>query len=452
METGTFKIFAVEDDTTFTKMLKYLLELDPEHEVDFFTSGKSLLDQLHKKPNLITLDYSLPDLDGTDLIKRIRQNGCDAPIIIISGQEDIGTAVSLLKLGAYDYICKDQELRERLLNAVQHVKRNNNLERTIETLRMEVEQKYDFDKILIGNSEAMRRIYSLLEKAAKTNITVTITGETGTGKEMVAKAIHYNSTGKNKPLVAINVAAIPEDLIESELFGYEKGAFTGAVARRIGKFEEANGGTLFLDEIAEMPLHLQSKLLRVLQEREVTRLGANMPVKVDFRLLVATHRNLAAEVKSGRFREDLYYRIAGLPISLPPLRERDNDAIVLAKFFLDKFSKENNMGSIKISNEAAAKIKRHSWPGNVRELKGNIELAAVMCSDQVIYPEDIVFNELTRNEELFTEDLTLEQYTYKIVRHFMNRYDNNVLAVAQKLEIGKSTIYRYLKEMEQVAV
>ena len=452
MISQNFKVFAVEDDPIFSRMLRYLLELDPENEVRIFNKGSEMLNFLHEKPSLVTIDYSLPDTNGADLLKKIKAENPDIPVIVISGQEDITTAVQLLKLGAFDYICKDTELKDRLLNTLRHAKRNESLVTQIELLKEEVSRKYDFEKSIIGQSVAIRRIFSLLEKATGTNITVSITGETGSGKEVVAKAVHYNSQRKSKPFVAVNVAAIPEDLLESELFGYEKGAFTGAVSRRIGKFEEANTGTIFLDEIGEMPLHLQAKILRVLQEREVVRIGGNASVKIDVRVIVATHRNLAEEVKSGNFRQDLYYRLLGLPIHLPPLRDRDNDILILAKHFLDSFTKENKMGAVKISVEAAAKLKKYTYPGNVRELKAVIELASVMSSDGIIEESDIIFDETSANEELLNTEMTLDDYTYRIIRHYLQKYDDNVIQVANKLNIGKSTIYRYLKQMEALGI
>lgn len=290
-----------------------------------------------------------------------------------------------------------------------------------------------------------------MEKALKTNITVSITGETGTGKELVAKAIHYNSSRKKKPMVAVNIAAIPKELIESELFGHEKGAFTGAASRRIGKFEEAEGGTLFLDEIGEMDLNLQSKLLRVLQERELSRVGGNDVIKIDVRIIVATHRNLQDEVKNGNFREDLFYRLLGLPIQLPPLRERDKDVVLLAKYFLDQFALENGFKKFKITTEAQEKLLQYPFPGNIRELKSIIELAAVMAQDNQVTPEDITFVNTPRDSFMIKE-MKLQEYTYHIIRNYLNKYDNNVMEVAKRLDIGKSSIYRYLKEMEEAGI
>jgi DNA-binding NtrC family response regulator len=316
----------------------------------------------------------------------------------------------------------------------------------INTLKQEITEKYEFGNSIIGNSPAIKKVFDLMQKAIKTNITISITGETGTGKELVAKAIHYNSSRRKKPFIPVNISAVPKELIESELFGHEKGAFTGAVTRRIGKFEEADGGTIFLDEIAEMELSLQAKLLRVIQEREVTRVGGNSLIPIDVRLLVATHKNLADEVKNGSFREDLYYRLLGMPIQLPPLRDRETDIIVLAKYFLSNFCHENDMDDLTLSREAQEKLLRYHYPGNIRELKSIIELSAVMCNEREITAEDINFSS-PKSEENFTyQELSLKEYNDRIVDFFLRKYDNNVLKVADILDIGKSTIYRYLKE------
>src|ERR1044071_4657779 len=318
-EKDPVKIFVVEDDPAYTKFLKYVLALNPDFEVEFFNTGKECINQLHQQPTVITLDYSLPDMPGEKVLKEIREFDPNISVIIISAQEKIGTAVELLKAGAFDYITKDEDAKDRILNSINNARNKNSLIREINTLKKEIATKYEFGKSIIGNSAAIKKTFALLEKAVTNNITVSITGETGSGKELIAKAIHYNSKQKKKSFVAVNVAAIPRELIESELFGHEKGAFTGAANRRIGKFEEAEGGTIFLDEIGEMDLSLQAKLLRVLQEREVTRIGGNEVIKLNVRIIVATHKNLQEETKAGRFREDLYYRLLGLRIHLPPL-------------------------------------------------------------------------------------------------------------------------------------
>jgi DNA-binding NtrC family response regulator len=442
----TIKIFIVEDDPVYLKFLNYVIGLNPDHEIKTFSNGNDALNALHEKPSIITLDYSLPDKSGEEILKEIKEYDSNIPVIIVSGQEEIGIAVQLLKLGAYDYIIKDEETKERLEYALTNAKRNINLVNEINTLKQEISEKYEFGNSIIGNSPAIKRVFDLMKKAIKTNITISITGETGTGKELVAKGIHYNSARKKKPFIPVNLAAIPKELVESELFGHEKGSFTGAVTRRIGKFEEASGGTIFLDEIAEMDLNLQAKLLRVIQEREVSRVGGNSIIPIDVRLLVATHKNLADEVKKGDFREDLYYRLLGLPIQLPPLRERDTDIILLAKHFLSTFCSENDLGDLSLDRETQEKLLRYHYPGNIRELKSIIELSAVMCNDNVILAEDINFNS-PKSEENFTyQELSLKEYNDRIIDHFLKKYDNNVLKVADVLDIGKSTIYRYLKE------
>jgi len=451
-EKDPISIFVVEDDPAYTKFMRYVLSLNPDFEVDFFTSGKECLNQLHKKPSVITLDYSLPDMSGEKVLKAIREFDPNINVIIVSAQEKIGTAVELLKLGAFDYITKDEEAKDRILNSIRNAGNKTFLIREIDRLKQEIEVKYEFEKSIIGNSSAIKQIFDLLEKAAKTQITVSITGETGTGKELAAKAIHYNSKRKNKPFVTVNVAAIPRDLIESELFGHEKGAFTGAIQRRIGKFEEAEGGTIFLDEIGEMDINLQAKLLRVLQEKELTRVGGNQVIKLDVRVLVATHRNLQDEVKNKTFREDLYYRLLGLPILVPPLRERGQDILLLAKHFLDQFAKENHMAKIKISNEAQEKLLKYPYPGNVRELKSVIDLAAVMSDGVELQAKDIAFNNMVSENMFLLKEMTLQEYNYHIIRNYLTKYNDNVMEVAIRLDIGKSSIYRYLKEMEQAGI
>lgn len=451
-EKDPVKIFVVEDDPAYTKFLKYVLGLNPDYEVEYYTTGKDCVANLYKNPAIITLDYSLPDAAGEKVLGQIRSHDPNINVIIVSAQEKIHTAVELLKSGAYDYISKDHETKERLLNSINNARNKSSLIKEIDHLKKEISEKYEFEKSIVGTSPAIRRTFALLEKAVQTNISVSISGETGTGKELVAKAIHYNSKRKNKPFVAVNIAAIPRDLIESELFGHEKGAFTGAITRRIGKFEEAEGGTIFLDEIGEMDPNLQAKLLRVLQEREITRIGGNAVVKLDVRVIAATHKDLAEEVKTGRFREDLYYRLLGLPIHLPPLRERGTDVILVAKHFLDQFANDNQMRKFKITQEAQEKLLQYPFPGNIRELKSIIELSAVMAEEQEIRPQDISFNSTARMESFLYQEMTMNEFMFRIIRHFLNKYDNNVLEVARKLDIGKSSLYRYLKEMESAGI
>ena len=444
-----FKIFIVEDDLIYAKILAYHLSLNPEYETEIFKDGASLLKNLYKNPSIISLDYNLPDMSGMEILKRIREFNADIPVIIVSGQQDVLTAVDLLKMGAYDYIIKDQDTKERLWNLARNIREHINLKQKISLLQEEIGKKYEFNKIIKGESPALQQVFKLMEKATMSNITVSIKGDTGTGKELVAKSIHFNSPRKNEPFVAVNVTAIPRELIEAELFGHEKGAFTGAVGRRIGKFEEANNGTIFLDEIGDMDLNMQAKLLRVIQEEEITRIGSNQAVKLNFRLIVATHRNLSEEVKKGTFREDLYYRLLGLPIELPALRNRANDVILLALSFIESFCKVNHMGKKTLSNKALEKLRAYSYPGNVRELKAVIELACVMSDSQIINPDDISFTSGNTVNELLKDEMTLDDYNRIIIRHYLDRYNNKVRQVATKLGIGKTTIYRLLKD-EQI--
>jgi len=348
----------------------------------------------------------------------------------------------------YDYLLKDDNTKDLLWNTIIQSRETQKLRKEVEVLREELVQKYEFESVIKGQSPALKRVFALMEKAAKTVINVSVTGETGTGKELVAKAIHFNGDRRKKPFVAVNMAAIPSELVESELFGHEKGAFTGALTRKIGKFEEAQGGTLFLDEVSEMDLSTQTKLLRVLQERELVRVGGNEVVKLDVRIISATHRDMAAEVQAGRFREDLYYRILGLPIELPPLRERGQDILLLAKHFADEGAKVNKLGSIVISPEAKEKLLRYAFPGNIRELKAVIELAVVMSSDGEMKADDLTFSSARSEGSFANEEKTLRQYECDIIKYFLKKYDNDVLMVAKKLDVGKSTIYKMIQNKE----
>ena len=445
-----FVIFIVEDDPWYGQMLEYRLKQNPEYVVYRYMKGKDCLANLYRRPSVITLDYSLPDMNGYEILKNVRQQQPDIEVVMISGQEDIATAVSLLKEGAYDYFVKsDEETLNRVWNIIIKIRENLALKGEVENLREKLASKYDFEKVILGNSPSITRIFSLIEKGCKTNITVSISGETGTGKELVAKAIHYNSLRRKKPFIAVNMAAIPKDLLESELFGFEKGSFTGALARKPGKFEEANGGTLFLDEIAEMDINLQSKLLRVLQERELVRIGGSEIIKLDIRFLVATNRNIAEEVRKGNFREDLYFRLLGLPIPLPPLRDRGNDVLILAKHFADEFCKENKIPKKALSIEAKEKLMNYCYPGNVRELKAIIDLAVVMSDQDQLMADDISFTAVNEVQEFFIDEaMTLNDYNRKIIKSYLAKYNNNIVLVSQKLDIGKSTLYRMRQNNE----
>ncbi|KYH07464.1 sigma-54 dependent transcriptional regulator [Chryseobacterium cucumeris] len=443
------KIFIVDDDIFFGEMLKYHLQLNPDYEVLLFNNAKDCLSNLYLNPDIICIDFGLPDIQGDELFIQIKNIYPDLPIIVISGQENIEVAINFLKLGAKDYIVKNDHTKELLWNSIMRLKENISLKQEVEDLKDELEKKYTFEKTIIGQSHPIKSIFSKINKALTSNINVSITGETGTGKEVVAKAIHYNSSRKNKPFIAVNMAAIPKELVESEFFGHEKGAFTGATERASGKFEQANGGTIFLDEIAELDLNIQSKLLRALQEREITRVGGKQKIELNVRIITATHKNLAQEVKKGNFREDLYYRIIGLPIELPPLRERDQDVLILAKHFIDLFAKENKSKPLSLSSDARKKLLDYHFPGNVRELKSVVDLACVMCDHHEITAEDINFYNLEKDSESFlNEQKTLKQYTTDIILHFLKKNNNDVIKTAKLLDIGKSTIYNLINNLE----
>jgi two-component system, NtrC family, response regulator AtoC len=443
---GNLKIFVVEDDKWYREFLAYNLTLVPEYEVKTFETGKDALAHLFEKPDIITLDLKLPDIKGIDVLTKIKEFDPAIDVVIISGQDKLETAMELLKHGAYDYLVKTDDLRDKLLHVIGNIGKSNELKEKIVHLEQEVGKKYDLSNIIIGQSEPIKKIFALIEKASQTDINVSVTGETGTGKELVAKAIHYNSKRRNGPLVAVNLSAVPKELVESELFGHEKGSFTGAATKRIGRFEQAGGGTIFLDEVADMELHMQVKLLRVLQEKEISRVGSNQTLKIDCRVVVATNKNLQDEVKQGRFREDLYFRLLGLNIQLPPLRQRGSDIIILAKYFIEAFAKENNLKPKIISKDAQKKLLNYSYPGNVRELKSIMELAVVMSETDEINVEDIVFSELSTPIKVSEEETTLRNYIKKLIKSYLDKYNNDVMLVARKLDIGKSTIYRMLQE------
>ncbi len=439
-------IYVVEDDEWFREFISYTLSLVPEYEVRTFESGRALEEALPERPDVVTLDFRLPDTDGGTLLKKIKAQSPETEVIIISEQKNVSTALDLLKSGAYDYLVKSKEMRDLLLNTVGHIGKNRALRQRIDSLEQEVEKKYRFGANLIGASPAFKEVFSLIEKATVANINVMITGDTGTGKEEVARAIHFNSPMRKGPFMAVNMAAIPRELAESELFGHERGAFTGATGMRRGKFEEANNGTLFLDEIGDLDPSLQSKLLRVLQDKQVVRVGSAKPIRINCRLLVATHKNLQAEVRAGRFREDLYYRLFGLQVKLPPLRERGSDVLLLANHFISKFTNANNLPLKSLSAGAQQKLRAYPFPGNVRELRSLVELAVVMANGDEIQPHDIQIGEDHFITDLLATEQTLEEYNRRIIFHFLRKYDNNVVTTAGKLGIGKSTIYRMLKE------
>jgi two-component system, NtrC family, response regulator AtoC len=384
------KIFIIDDDPFLGALYKTALERLENVQITHFSSPTECLNNIQQNPDICTIDYLMPEMNGIELMEKIKNYNSDIQCIMLSGQEELDVVIDTYKKGANDYIIKNENATVNLENAVKNACSTITLKQEVETLKEQIIDRNKYTNIL-GNSSAVMKTLKMIQKVEKSNIMVLVTGQSGTGKELVAKAIHYNSPRGRKPFVTVNMGAIPADLIESELFGHEKGAFTDARERRIGKFEEANGGTIFLDEIGEMDLMMQTKLLRVLQEKEVTRIGSNKSIKLDLRVVAATNRNLAEEVKAGRFREDLFYRLQGFLIHLPPLYERGDDIILLSKNFLTDFCKENRLPQIALSKQAAKFLTEYKWPGNIRELKAVIERAAILCENNEITPDDIVF-------------------------------------------------------------
>jgi DNA-binding NtrC family response regulator len=384
------KIFLIEDDMMVAAIIsKKVLALE-NTEIIHFVTGEECLSALNEKPDIVIIDYNLPGIDGLTLLKQVKINSPGSMVIVCSGQDEMRVAIDCLDNGANKYIIKDEMMLINLENELKNLSMNVTLKREVEFLQDQIIDRNKYSNI-IGHSQPILRVLRLIQKVEKNNMMVLITGQSGTGKELVAKALHYNSPRARKPFVVVNMGAIPSELIESELFGHEKGAFTDARERRIGKFEQAEGGTIFLDEIGEMELGMQAKLLRILQEKEVTRIGSNKTIKLDFRLVAATNRNLTEEVKAGRFREDLFYRIQGFLIHLPPLNQRGEDILLLAKAFLKEFCEQNRLPQLTIEKGACQFMLDYKWPGNIRELKAVIERAALMAEDSRITVEDLTF-------------------------------------------------------------
>lgn len=386
------KIFIVEDDLLVAELYQESLHNDGFYNITVFRNGTDFLSQLHENPDIVTLDFHLPDYTGMELLEQIKKYNPLIATIFISSQEDVSVVVDAYKKGINDYIIKNRRTGVELVNTLRILSQSVLLRNEVERLREQLVERYRYSSV-IGDSPAVLHALRLLQKAEKSNILTLITGETGTGKDVFAKALHFNSDRKKKPFVAVNITAIPDELVESELFGHEKGAFTGATSSRIGKFEEANGGSIFLDEIGDMNFNLQTKLLCVLQDRKITKLGGNKEIKLDVRIIAATNKNLGQKVKEKTFRDDLYYRLQGFFIHLPPLKERGNDIILLANYFLTEFAKNNNLRAKKFDAPVVKKMLEYKWPGNIRELKSLVERAALMCDSEIITEGDLIFSD-----------------------------------------------------------
>ena len=381
------RVLLIDDEARVRASLKMVLE--PTYEVIQAADAQEGLELFRKEaPHLVLLDVILPGTDGLSVLQTLRAEDRAAPVIMLTGTKSVKTAVDAMKFGAADYLSKPFDLEE-LRIIVEQALKNQELQREVKQLRAQVVRRYAFHN-LIGKSPSMQDIYNKIEQVADSRTTVLITGESGTGKELVAKALHYNSGRRERPFIALNCAAIPETLIESELFGHEKGSFTDATARRVGQFELANNGTLFLDEIGDLSAMTQAKLLRILQEREFTRVGGVQSIKVDVRIVAATNKNLEELVRKGHFREDLYYRVNVIALYLPPLRERGEDVPLLANHFLAKRIEEDSRPPQEFSKDAVDLLSRYPWPGNVREMENIIEQAFIWSKgSDAITPEHL---------------------------------------------------------------
>jgi len=380
------KILIVDDEASVQESLRTVLKED--YELLPAMNGTQAIEAFHNQnPHLVLLDITMPSLNGLDVLRKIRESDVSTPLIMLTATNMVKTAVEAMKMGATDYLTKPFDIEELKL-VIQKAVAARELESEVKLLRSEIQKRYSFNNIM-GKSRAMQEIYKRIEQVADTKSTVMITGESGTGKELVARALHYQSARRHKPFIAINCAAIPEGLIESELFGHERGAFTDASSRRIGQFELAHEGTLFLDEISDLSTATQAKLLRVLQEKEFTRLGATRPIRVDVRLITASNKDIQAVIQKGLFREDLYYRINVVSFYLPPLRQRKEDIPLLIKHFLTKKAEESGLPPKECSKDALALLMRYDWPGNVRELENIIEQVITLSNHRVISPHDL---------------------------------------------------------------
>ncbi|MBH0188864.1 MAG: sigma-54-dependent Fis family transcriptional regulator, partial [Nitrospira sp.] len=381
------RVLLIDDEARVRTSLKVVLE--PTYEILQAADAQEGLDVFRKEgPDLVLLDVMLPGTDGLAVLQTLRAENKMVPVIMLTGTKLVKTAVDAMKFGAADYLSKPFDVDELRL-VVERALESLALQREVKQLRSQVVQRYAFHN-LIGKSQGMQDIYAKIEQVSDSRTTVLVTGESGTGKELVAKALHYNSSRRGRPCIALNCAALPETLIESELFGHEKGAFTDATARRTGQFELAHTGTLFLDEIGDLSPVTQAKLLRVLQEREFTRIGGTQSIKVDVRIVAATNKNLDDLVRKGQFREDLYYRINVIALYLPPLRERGEDIALLAKHFLAKRVEEEKRPRIEFSKDALETLARYPWPGNVRELENIVEQAFIWSQQATqITPEHL---------------------------------------------------------------
>ena len=449
-EWGAFLV--VDDDPDMREMVHDMLK-DRGHHVTTAASGDEALRRLSEGDyGAVLTDLRMKGMQGTELLTEVKRLYPNVGVILMTAFGSVETAVEAMKHGASDYVTKPVK-KDELIRVVERVLREALLRQEVSRLRKEVHKEYSFHQIL-GKSKAIQAVFDLIRRVADSPTNVLITGESGTGKELVAKAIHYNSDRKEAPFIPVNCAAIPEQLLESELFGHMRGAFTDAKADKRGLFEEAQKGTLFLDEISELPLMLQAKLLRAIQEREIRRVGANKSVSVDVRIIAATNLNLGEEVKAKRFRDDLYYRLNVIELKLPPLRERREDVPLLVEAFLKKCADARRKDVKGVSESALAMLMDYAWPGNVRELENVIERAVTLSRGEKIVPEDLpqavqgARGDRRVLDEAAERTLSLEAVEKEYILKILDRTGGNKYQAAHALGIDRKTLYRKLAEIE----
>jgi two-component system response regulator AtoC len=446
-------IFIVDDEPSILKLISHWVKNQWNYDVKTFTNGRDMLNDFSENPDLILLDIMMPEMDGSEILKRIKRINHHLPVIMLSAQGDVETAVEALRLGAFDYFTKPVN-QERLEIAIKNAITNYYLHKKVNELEDNLQKEYSFDNI-ISTDKKMQEVFRMVTKVLDNDITVLISGESGTGKELIARAIHYNGKRKDNPFVVVNCASIPRELLESELFGHEKGSFTGAYQKKIGKFELANGGTLFLDEIGEMEMSLQAKILRVIQQKEFERVGGNDIISTDVRILSATNRNLQEAVNNKEFREDLFYRLNSFPINIPPLRERKSDIIILINHFIKELSKKLGKEIEGATKSALKLLYEFEWPGNVRELENTIERCMILCDsnqlDIVDLPTQIKsssgISKIILDDGLFSDDspvIPFEKLKEEAIRHALKITGGNIVDAAKKLHVGRATFYRLM--------
>ena len=446
-------VWIVDDDPAIRELLSFIVQ-EAGYALDAFSSGAEVLASSGPPPDAVLLDLMMPEVDGVEVLKELRRTHPKLPVIMITADNDIQRAVELTKLGAYDYLIKPVD-QERLLTTLDRALSHGSLEKEVQRLKSELSDRYHLRSI-VGSSSAMRTVYNQIEKVLESEITVFIGGESGTGKELVAKAIHYASLRSDGPFIDVNCAAIPEGLQESELFGHEKGAFTGALATHPGKFEQANGGTIFLDEVGEMSASAQARLLRVLQERVLQRVGGTDTIELDVRVISASNRDLSGMVEEGVFRQDLFYRLVVFPIALPPLRDRREDIPMLVEHFLEKYARDAGKRITRVDTKAMEALAQHGWPGNVRELENVIHRTLLVSAGLELtlddLPEGIGGGAAATPSAPASatapggEAKTLEEMEREAIIGALERNEGNLSDVARQLGIGRSTLYRKLEQ------